>query len=330
MIILTAIVFFANALFVLPFSSLSSWSSSTRRFQITIPQSTSAGSRSNTKSGRRRVFPSSISATTATQEEATVDSTTNNNISDISNNNNILATLFGSAEARDKFFERDFGRNVVHIQRNSNSNNIRDLELPCIFPDTGKINMQVLFDTSNYIALRKRGSLNYLNKTSTSYQDFCDYIHQDGEGGSAVIPVAEENALMPFRQDIETAMKEYMINNINKDNNKDNIDNDNISVGINVYHSGPNAVALTRHYDQYDVFVLHLDGQKDWEVGNFGTKHTIDMNDANSVQHVVSWTNITLVPGDVLYIPKGIYHAATTREGYDSTTHATIGLEYID
>ena len=33
-----------------------------------------------------------------------------------------------------------------------------------------------------------------------------------------------------------------------------------------------------------------------------------------------------MIPGDVLYIPQGIYHAATTAVGFDTTTHVTIGL----
>jgi len=164
--------------------------------------------------------------------------------------------------------------------------------------------MQVLFDTTNYIQLRKRGSFDYLDKNETSFEQFCDYIQ---EGGSAVIPVAEDNALMGFRNEIERSLDS--------------------KVSINIYHSGPNAVALNRHYDKYDVFVMQLDGQKEWEVGLLRTDAS--MKDEYSIDNA-HWTNNTLTPGDILYIPKGIYHAATTANGYNSTTHITIGLESWD
>jgi len=99
-----------------------------------------------------------------------------------------------------------------------------------------------------------------------------------------------DSALIPLKESIEMSLSR--------------------EVGINVYHSGPSAVALNRHYDSYDVLVLQIDGEKEWEV-------CIDN---------IEWTNITMIPGDVLYIPKGIEHAATTAAGFDSTTHATIGL----
>ena len=237
----------------------------------------------------------------------------------------VLASLFGSPEARDGFFANDFGTNVVHIRRSeTGSNNIEDLGLPCIDPSDGSMDMKVLFDTSECIALRKRGSLHYLNKTSTTYEDFCGYIAR--EKGSAVVPVAEENALMPFRGAIEDA-----VNDRNSNNGSGGLGlGVSIDVGINVYHSGPGAVALTRHRDRYDVLVLHLDGQKEWEIGVFPEDGDAiaDDTDPAAIERVVSWNNATLVPGDLLYIPRGVFHAATTAAGFNSTTHATIALEY--
>jgi len=237
----------------------------------------------------------------------------------------ILASLFGSHQDRDEFFRKDFGKNVVHVRRETSANTILDLNLPCIDMD-GRMDMKVLFDSTNYVALRKRGSLNYLDKNQTNYAEFCGYIR---DGGSAVIPVAEENALMPFRAAIEESINHNPLRRQQQQqlDNSDEIIPD-CTIGINVYHSGPSAVALNRHFDQYDVIVLHLDGQKDWEIGFFEDDHVVDTTDAGALQQVQTWKNQTLAPGDLLYIPKGIYHAATTAEGYESTTHATIGIEY--
>lgn len=233
----------------------------------------------------------------------------------------ILATLFGSSRARDEFFAKDFGINAVHIQRNSTSmgfNKIQDLNLPCINPNDGSMNTKILFDTSNLLALRKRGSMDFIDNSNKVYGDFCRYIE---DGGSAVIPVAEENVLMPFRGEVEEVFREHFGSG---HNGLDTVCN----VGINVYHSGPSAVALNRHCDEYDVLVLHLNGKKDWEIGVFEEGHAIDHKDPEAMEAVQSWKNLTLAPGDLLYIPKGVFHAATTAAGYESTTHATIGIEY--
>ena len=45
-----------------------------------------------------------------------------------------------------------------------------------------------------------------------------------------------------------------------------------------------------------------------------------------NVASVTRWKNVTMMEGDLLYIPKGVFHAATTAEGCDTSTHATIGL----
>lgn len=47
---------------------------------------------------------------------------------------------------------------------------------------------------------------------------------------------------------------------------------------------------------------------------------------AQPAREVTEWRNITMTEGDLLYIPKGVLHAATTAEGYNTTTHATIGI----
>ena len=287
---------------------------------------------------RQLSVPHKMSATATMEERPITEIANDDGTNDYDNRSSrrntndfdVLASLFGSPKARDDFFACDFGTNVVHVKRETSSNNIEDLNLPCIDKRDGSMVMKVIFDTTNYVALRKRGSLEYLDKTSQGcYDYFCDYVQ---DGGSAVIPVAEENALMPFRGAIETSLRQQMgqrnrqrQKSIHADGDDDASD---CSVGINIYHSGPNAVALTRHVDQYDVFVLHLDGKKEWEIGVFGEGHVIDSRDPGAIEEVISWKNITLVPGDLLYIPQGIYHAATTAEGYDSTTHATVGLEY--
>jgi len=246
----------------------------------------------------------------------------------------------------------------VHVPSSSRDDDVCSLDLPCIVDDNDndndndaartkrratRLDLRVLFDSSELIALRKRGSMAYVDKAETSYKDFCDYVT---DGGSAVIPVAEDNVLVPFLEDLGTDFRKHLSADKKTtvlDSNADSTTTttittttsiaDTLKVGINVYHSGPGAVALNRHFDQYDVLVVHLDGRKQWEIGVFEEEEqqqqqNIDLKDTKRIETVSHWTNVTLVPGDLLYIPKGVYHAATTADGYESTTHATIGLEY--
>ena len=158
------------------------------------------------------------------------------------------------------------------------------------------INLSCLYETNEWISLRIRGSRDQLDKSTMSYESMLQYL--DG-GGSVVIPIIPSDYLHESKKKIE-------------------IELDIADTSMNVYHSGPSAVALNVHYDSYPVVVLQLSGEKEWIIQNdaFGGT-TKDIN---------SWKNITMKEGDVLYIPKGIYHAATTKEGFNSTTHVTIGL----
>lgn len=75
-------------------------------------------------------------------------------------------------------------------------------------------------------------------------------------------------------------------------------------VQVNAYVSPPAAAGLPRHADVHDVFVVQVDGCKRWDVAGHGP--------------------LTMAPGDVLYLPRGTEHAATTGETH--SLHLTIGV----
>jgi ribosomal protein L16 Arg81 hydroxylase len=82
-------------------------------------------------------------------------------------------------------------------------------------------------------------------------------------------------------------------------------------ININAYLSPPQADnALAPHADPYDVFALQLFGKKSWKFGN----------NANALSEpCVSQA------GDVLYIPKGLWHYAAN-ESHTHSLHLTIGV----
>jgi hypothetical protein len=222
------------------------------------------------------------------------------------NDDGTLAALFGSHENRDLFFRHYFGtRSPVHIHRSQ-------VKLDCSFllpppkepsPTTmsaatsnnknnhPRLNLiEHLFESCPYVTLREDGIPRPVDKSTMTWQAFQELIQQ---GCSAVIPVVQEKGFQALRASLEACFRK--------------------SVVMTIYHSGPNASALLPHTDSYDVFVLQLEGCKDWEIvqGYAETRRE---------------TSLTLQPGDVLYIPYNVIHSARASAGYESTTHLTIGL----
>ena len=188
-------------------------------------------------------------------------------IKEIDTDNELLISLIGNSDHCDSFFKHDFGTRFVHFSRNDPTTS----NLP---PPLIGIDMKSLYDSNDYIALRIRGSHDLLDKKEMSYTAFTNYV---GDGGSAVVPIIHQADYMhDFKIQIEKIFDQ--------------------NVSMNVYHSGPKAVALNLHYDAYDVFVLQLQGEKEW---------TIQADGERKERHTITrWENITMRSGDVLYIPE--------------------------
>jgi len=75
-------------------------------------------------------------------------------------------------------------------------------------------------------------------------------------------------------------------------------------VQANAYLTPSNSAGLAPHRDLHDVLALQVDGTKSWTVDGLGT--------------------IDVRPGDVLYIPRGCEHSASTSHGH--SLHITVGI----
>jgi quercetin dioxygenase-like cupin family protein len=76
------------------------------------------------------------------------------------------------------------------------------------------------------------------------------------------------------------------------------------AVQVNAYLTPPGATGLAEHADGHDVIVLHVHGEKAWAIDGLGP--------------------LTLRPGDVLYLPAGVRHSASSQQV--SSLHLTIGI----
>jgi lysine-specific demethylase/histidyl-hydroxylase NO66 len=96
-------------------------------------------------------------------------------------------------------------------------------------------------------------------------------------------------------------------------------------VGTNVYLTPPSGQGFRNHYDDHDVLVLQLEGDKDWQVF-----------DRTTDQPLCGATNVTippdqppvvatrLAPGDSLYVPRGFVHSAAAAGS--TSLHVSVGI----
>ncbi|UVI38839.1 JmjC domain-containing protein [Qipengyuania spongiae] len=100
--------------------------------------------------------------------------------------------------------------------------------------------------------------------------------------------------------------------------------------GVNVYCSRSGIQAFGSHCDPHEVFVVQCEGIKDWRIyENRAEAPTSARMDRD--QSVIDRSKgaiaqqITMRPGDLLYIPRGFYHDAVART--ERSLHLTFGVQ---
>lgn len=97
---------------------------------------------------------------------------------------------------------------------------------------------------------------------------------------------------------------------------------------VNVYATPPRAQGFSPHFDDHDVLVLQLRGRKTWCVhlsSPLVPPEQFRLRErAVDVQRLGEPLRITLAPGDILYLPRGMIHAAETEQL--ASVHLTIGF----
>ncbi|NET38859.1 MAG: cupin, partial [Cyanothece sp. SIO1E1] len=80
------------------------------------------------------------------------------------------------------------------------------------------------------------------------------------------------------------------------------------------------------HYDTHEVFILQVDGQKEWHIFPETFKYPlVDQKSATlSPPTETPYLSCVLNPGDVLYIPRGHWHYAVALE--QPSLHLTLGI----
>ncbi|MEV5508396.1 cupin domain-containing protein [Streptomyces orinoci] len=96
-------------------------------------------------------------------------------------------------------------------------------------------------------------------------------------------------------------------------------------IQANVYVTPPGARGFVPHYDTHDVFVAQIHGTKRWQLAS--QPHELPMKnepyDKSRPEPAVE-QEFDLEPGDLLYLPRGAVHSATSNETV--SVHVTLGV----
>ncbi|MEP6797092.1 MAG: cupin domain-containing protein [Lapillicoccus sp.] len=102
-------------------------------------------------------------------------------------------------------------------------------------------------------------------------------------------------------------------------------------VQANAYVTPPQNTGFSDHYDVHDVFVLQVGGEKRWRVHEPVRRDPLrdePWTDHQAAVEAAALTDplleLTLRPGDCLYLPRGYLHAASALGGV--STHLTLGI----
>jgi ribosomal protein L16 Arg81 hydroxylase len=95
---------------------------------------------------------------------------------------------------------------------------------------------------------------------------------------------------------------------------------------VNAYCSWPEKQGFSSHYDTHEVFILQVDGIKQWYVFEDTIKYPLKEQKSSSFPppETAAYLSCTLHPGDVLYIPRGHWHYAVACE--EPSLHLTLGI----
>ncbi len=97
------------------------------------------------------------------------------------------------------------------------------------------------------------------------------------------------------------------------------------TIQVNLYLSQPKTFGFNLHYDPHEVFIIQLAGEKEWELYDFTIEKPLRNQRYFSEQPPEKInTKVTLTKGDVLYVPRGMWHKAESIN--KSSLHLTVGV----
>lgn len=106
-------------------------------------------------------------------------------------------------------------------------------------------------------------------------------------------------------------------------------------VGANAYFTPSNARGFLPHYDPHDTLIVQIDGSKHWKIWHNPLplpfrdelSHETIREELENCANRKSEIELTVAPGDWLYLPRGFIHAASTSTA--ASLHVTFGFDTV-
>ncbi len=99
-----------------------------------------------------------------------------------------------------------------------------------------------------------------------------------------------------------------------------------VQVTVNAYFGGPGSRGFAPHIDHHDVLVAQAWGSKSWMIGDPTTEAPLVLPDHMSEPAGELTRSLELRSGDLLYLPRGYWHAAKGNES-EGTLHLSFGIQ---
>lgn len=95
-------------------------------------------------------------------------------------------------------------------------------------------------------------------------------------------------------------------------------------VAANLYLTPPGSRGFDPHYDDHDVIILHIEGEKRWRIYGSHRPRPMRAQTQRTEQLPALELEHTVEPGQVIYLPRGVYHEAATGESH--SLHLTLSI----
>lgn len=94
---------------------------------------------------------------------------------------------------------------------------------------------------------------------------------------------------------------------------------------VNIFVTPPGSKGFTAHYDDHSFFILQVSGKKHWKI--YGNPLELPLQEFRRravTPDLGEPHEVTLFSGDLLYLPRGFYHEASTSD--ETSVHITLGI----
>jgi ribosomal protein L16 Arg81 hydroxylase len=98
------------------------------------------------------------------------------------------------------------------------------------------------------------------------------------------------------------------------------------TINVNAYCSSAGKRGFDKHTDAHEVFVLQIEGTKEWEIFDIENIFPVENQLNSSIEDKEYPSKVyTLEKGDLFYVPRGTWHRAFAKD--EASLHLTIGIK---